>query len=119
MKITIQSIAERGVPGKERLVLKVLCDVNLTFFIVLDTFLVSPRTVSSRPRRAFWFDPKPVKAGDLVVLYTKEGVPSETKRDDGTTVHFLYWNLKNVLWDKTGNCAVLMEIDSWETSAYE
>jgi hypothetical protein len=119
MKLSITQIYKRGVQSEERLVMKVLNDTNLTYFVVLDTVYTSPQSVSPSPKRAYWFRSKPVKAGDQVILYTKEGVPSEKKLEDGTTAYFFYWNQKSVLWDKTGNCAVVMEINSWATSKYE
>lgn len=119
MKITISQIYKRGVPSEERLIMKVLNDVNLSFFVVLDTVYSTPQTISTIAKHTFWFKPKPVKAGDTVVLYTKEGTPSEKKLDDGTTAHFYYWNQRNPLWNLTGNCAVVMELNSWETSKYE
>jgi hypothetical protein len=119
MKITISQIFKRGVPSEERLVLKVLTDSNLTYYVVLDTVYSTPTTISPVPKHTFWFRSKPVKAGDTVVLYTKMGEPSERKLDDGTTAHFFYWNQKGPLWDKTGNCAVVMELNTWATSKYE
>lgn len=119
MKITISNIFKRGEKDEERLSLKVLTDTNLTYFVVLQTAYTSPQAVGAGWKSAFWFKPQPVKAGDLVVLYTKPGTPSTKKKDDGTTIYFYYWNRANPLWVKTGDCAVLMEVDSWVTSAYE
>jgi hypothetical protein len=119
MKLVLQRIADRGVPDKERLALKVASDTTLSYFVVLDTAYLTPQTINSVPKRAFWFPPKPVKTGDWVILFTKAGTPSERKLEDGTTAHFFFWGQPQVLWNQTGNCAVVMELSDWTTTAYE
>jgi hypothetical protein len=119
MKLAIVRIADRSVPNKERLHLKALSDTNLSFFAVLATVYSSPTAISTLPRYVFWFKSKPVKAGDNIILCTAEGTPSEEKNADGTTTYFFYWGLKNTIWNKTGECAVIFEINSWQTSPYE
>jgi len=116
MKIEIVKILERAVANKERLWLKVLADTELQYFIVFDTTYTSNTSISNLQRHAYWFKPKQVKAGDYVVLYTKPGTPSQTTNENGTTTHFLFWGLENTVWNDTGDCAVLFEVNSWQTS---
>ena len=116
MKIEIVKILDRAVGNKERLWLKVLADTDLKYFIVFDTTYTSDTSISNLQRHAYWFKPKQVKTGDFVVLYTKTGTPSQKTNENGTTTHFLFWGLENTVWNDTGDCAVLFEVNSWQTS---
>lgn len=118
MKIEIVKILDRGVANKERLWLKVLANTSLKYFIVFDTTYTSENAISNIQRHAYWFKPKDVKAGDYVVLYTKQGVPSDQQNNDGSTTHFLYWGLERTVWNGRGDCAVLFEVNSWQTSKF-
>ena len=116
MKIEIVKILERGGANQERLWLKVISNTDLKYFIVFDTTYTAPNSISNLQRHAYWFKPKDVKAGDYVVLYTKKGTPSEVINENGTTTHFFYWGLDKTIWNDTGDCAVLFEVNSWQTS---
>lgn len=119
MKIKIQKIIDSGIHNKERLWLKVLEDTNLEYYIVFDTIYTSKNSISNSQKNAYWFNSKQVKAGDSVVLYTKSGNYASKLKEDGTTSHFFYWGFKNPIWNNEGDCAVLLEISSWETSPYQ
>lgn len=122
MKLQLIQIIDRGIPNKERLHLRVLEDANLSYYIVFATTYLSPQAISNLQRHAYWFAPKNVKAGDEVVLYTGSGSPSESKIAlglPGRTAHFFFWGLPNTVWNVTGDCAVLLELNSWQTSKYE
>lgn len=119
MKLKIIEIIDRGVADKERLWLKVLQETDMTYYIVFDTSYISANSISNFSRHTYWFGSKTVKSGDTIVLYTKEGTPSSKQNADGTTTHFFYWGLDKAIWNKKGDCAVLFEVSSWETSAYE
>lgn len=119
MKLEIIKIIDRGVASKERLWLRVLADCDLSYFIVFDTTYTSQNSISNIQRHAHWFSPKRVKSGDYVILYTGPGKPSESKNNDGSTNHFLYWGIDKTIWNKEGDCAVLFEINSWQTSKFE
>jgi len=116
MKIEVEKILDRGVANKERLWLKVIVDADLKYFIVFDTTYTSDNSISNLQRHAYWFKPKMVKAGDYVVLYTGLGEPTELKKKDGTTSYFLHWGLEKTIWNAAGDCAVLFELNSWQTS---
>lgn len=119
MKLKIEKIVDRGVVNKERLWLKVLQNTNLQYYIVFDTMYISPDSISSLQRNAYWFGKNDVSSGDNVILYTTTGTPSTSKNNDGTTTYFYYWNLPKTIWNKKEDCAVLFEITGWETSKYE
>jgi len=119
MKLEIINISERGVANKERIWFRVLADCDLSYFIVFDTTYSSPSSISNLQRHAHWFSPKKVKSGDYVILYTCPGIPTESKNNDGSTNHFLYWGIDKTIWNKEGDCAVLFELNSWQTSKFE
>jgi hypothetical protein len=119
MKLEIIKIFERGIAQKERLSLRVLNETDLSFYVIIDTVYLSENSISSSQKHAYWFNPKKVKTGDYIVLYTGNGTPSESKNADGTTNYFLYWGLNNTIWNNKGDCAVVMEINTWKTSPFE
>jgi hypothetical protein len=117
MKIEIVEILDRAVANKERLWLKVISNTDLQFYVVFDTTYTSNTNISNLQRHAYWFNPKPVKAGDYVVLYTGKGTPSKMPNGNGGAMtHFLYWGLENTIWNKKEDCAVLFEVSTWQTS---
>lgn len=118
MKIKIEKILDRTTE-KERLWLKVLSDTDLQYYIVFDTTYISQSTISNLQRHAYWFDPKKVSSGDYVVLYTKKGKNSEKENSNGTTTYFVYWDLDHPIWNNEGDCAILFEVGTWETSKFE
>jgi hypothetical protein len=119
MKLTIVNILNRGVQKDERLHLKATADANLNFFMVLATAYSSPTAIVTTPKHVFWFPSKPIKAGDTIILYSRPGVATETKNTDGTTSHFFFWGKGSAIWVKTGDCAVVLELNSWKTSPYQ
>ena len=119
MKTRILQIFDRGVPYKERLAFSVINDCKLDEFIVFNTKYENPSAINARPLNTFWFTSKLVKAGDEVVLYTGSGISAETDKPDGTKIHTFYWGLQNTLWNTTGDCAVLFEINNWQTTLFE
>ncbi len=119
MKLEIADIIDRGIPNKERLWLRVKADADLIYYAVLATEYLAEHAISSVPRHVYWFVKKDVKAGDYVVLYTGKGTASETSNQAGGKTYFLFWGLGTTIWNKAADCAVLYEINSWETSKYQ
>jgi hypothetical protein len=119
MNIEIINIIDRGIANKERLWLRVIADCDLVYYMVYDTVYQSPSQISITPKHTYWFRAKKVKAGDYLILFTGKGNASESKNNDGSSNHFLYWNLDKTIWNKEGDCAVLFELSSWQTSKFE
>lgn len=121
MKLQILRLADRGQPNKERLHLSVLADTNLIYYAVLDTVYLGGLLggISNLPKHAFWFPSLEVRAGDQVVLYTGPGQPKSEPTLVGITTHFFYWGQPQTLWNKVGDCAVLLEVAAWQTSPFE
>lgn len=119
MDIKINYIKDAGIVKKERLVLKILKDCNIGYYIVVYTYYIDKNdgSISANVLNSFWFPDKRVIAGDLVILYTKKGEESEKKNKDGSTSHFFYWGLDKTIWNEEDDCAVLIEIEDWTTKA--
>lgn len=120
MNATIVKIFDRGIVNKECLAIKISANTDLKYFLVLSTKYATPESLNPKPVATFWFGPKLVKTGDFIFLYTGTGNASQSLSKDGlSTNYFFYWNQPKTLWNNTGDCAVLFEVNSWETSKYE
>lgn len=115
MKIKIQSYGDSGALAEERIGFNVIADCDLQFFAVHYTHLTEKGGFFNRPKNTFWFAPQSVKAGDKIVLYTKSGVNSIKKENDGTTIYFYYWGLSNSILNKEKDGIVLAEMSDWQT----
>jgi hypothetical protein len=116
MRLRTIQIADRGVPGKERLHIAVDAAANLNFYAVFDTVRIGDGLISQFPRHTYWFQPQAVEAGDTVILYTGPGENSFARRHGGGTVYCFYWGFDTTLWNEPSSCAVLLEVSQWQTS---
>ena len=117
MTIKFESFADAGDLEKERVVMKAVTDTDIGQFALLRTLVNSAGNPTTGVTNAFWFPDKPINAGDLVVLYTKVGTPSEKALDSGKRAHFLYWGLSSSLWRNKTVAAVLLHVDEWSSKA--
>lgn len=113
MSLEIRSFANPGDLDKERIVLKALSDTDVGDYAVLRSGLAKDGGPTSGRKRAYWFPDSNVKAGDLVVLYTKKGTQRQKPIEAGGTAHFFYWGSDAPLWDKS-HCAVLVLVSEWD-----
>ncbi len=112
MRVEIKSFPDAGKLREERLVLRVLSDVDLGDYAVFCSETADDGTPVAGRKRAFWFPDYEVKTGDLIVLYTKSG--SQSKKDwKGKTAHFFYWGLDAAIWVPTVSAVVLL-VSEWE-----
>lgn len=118
MNVKIRSIADQGIPEKERLVLSVLADTDIGDYLVLRTKAINGQP-TSRTKDVYWFPDEVVKGGDLVVLYTKFGIRSTKVLPDGSKAHFFYWGKDGSLWEPGLDMAVLIYADDWTSLAIE
>ena len=114
MKFDIQNVTDPGMMGTERLVLKATVDADIGRFAIFRGRNADEKKVLSGPNAADWFPDKEIKAGDLVVLYSKSGASSEKSIGPGQKSHFFYWNSQSALWVK-GFTPVCLEISTWNT----
>lgn len=116
MRLRIVQIRDRGVPGKECLHLAVDVPMNLNFCLVLDTVRIGGGLISQFPKHTYWFQRQDVLPGDSVILYSGPGTNCFAKRPDGGTTFSFYWGLNHTIWSDPSSCAVLLEVNQWETS---
>ena len=119
MNVEIRAIRNAGKLADERLVLKVLRGCDIGRYLTFDSTYTKDGKVSNLVRHPYWFPDKDVKAGDTVVLYTKDGRQSEKTNEDGSTSHFFYRRLDRTIWNQSGDCAVVLEVSTWATKGYE
>jgi hypothetical protein len=117
MRVRLVNIADRGIPQQERLHLSVFAPSNLVNYAVFASRMISPNLVKTTPDLAYWFADMPVYPGDQVILYTGTGQNKVERRPDGRWNRFVYWGLGNVIWGDPQSCAVLLEINYWETKS--
>lgn len=110
----MKSFGDPGILSDERIGFEVTSDCDLKFFAIHRTFL-SGNGFHNKPKSTYWFGPLSVKAGDKVVLYTKFGIDSMKKGDDGTTIYFFYWGLSESILNHEKDGIVLAEMASWQT----
>jgi hypothetical protein len=117
MTLKLVGIEFPGEIEKERIVYRALYDVDIGDYAVFrcrtsknDLDMILGGNFSG-----YWLPDVEVKAGDLVVLYTKRGLRSE-KRVENTTSRFFYWNRINAVW-VPGYTAALVKTVSYSLSA--
>jgi hypothetical protein len=96
MRVQLIGIADRGLPGKERLHLRALANLNVAQLLTLTSRYGSFTTVTSGALFAFWFPAKDVKAGDNIILY--------------------HWGFPKPLWQDPLTCAVVFDVLDWQTT---
>lgn len=118
MNLKLKSIADKGNPQKERLVIRVVNDTDVGEFIVMRTGFVDD-AVNIGVESTYWFPDKSVKAGDLVVLYSKAGTIKDRPLERGGNVHFFYWGQPTAVWRNPNTAAVLVHAPVWESANAE
>ena len=109
MNIEILSVKDAGNKEKERVVLNVVKDADLGDFIIATSVATSDDTISPNLKNVYWLPNKNVKAGDLVVVYTKKGKQRKIENKDGSISYFCYWDLADGLDSNEATTVVLFE----------
>jgi hypothetical protein len=117
MKVTLLGLHDRGVIDKERVHFRADVDIDLSFFVVLDSFWVDAKSVQAGYRTGHWFAPRTIKKSEHVVLYTRSGNENTEPHTDGNTYHFLFRGCGNAIYANANATAVLMEITTWVSTA--
>ena len=113
MRLEISSFVDVGVYERERLVIKILFDIDIGSYVVLLSSLSEARNPTAGRKTAYWFPDGKVKTGDLVVLYTKKGEDRKKDIGEGRTTHFYYWGLDGAIWGSSNKTAVILRIADW------
>lgn len=116
MKIEIVQVIDYGSHNSERVILRVLENCNLHFYILTDTSFTDATHISNKLRHMHWFSNQEVNQGDEVILYTKSGTNTSIPINGGARRHTVYWGLGNSVWNNTGDAAILFEVNRWGTT---
>ena len=112
MKVKFVRIRGAGALDAERLVLRVTGSTDIGEFAVFRAE-ASENSVTNEVTNTFWFPNQSVRAGDLVVVYTKPGVQKERVNESGSTSYFYYWGLNRAIWGTKDFVPVVLHIDEW------
>lgn len=94
MDIEFNMVKDPGVIENERVILKVTKDTDLGSFLIATSLENDDnKTISSELSNIFWLPDQKLKAGDLVIVYTKDGKKGKVDNIDGSTSYFVYWGL--------------------------
>jgi hypothetical protein len=118
MSVLISQIVDKGNHQKERVILRVTLPTDIGRYAAFRT-TVSDGGPNTDLKNAFWFPDKSVATGDLVVLYSKAGVPSEKLMSQSKKAHFYYWGSKSSLWGRPGYAFVLLQTLDWKYHVLE
>jgi hypothetical protein len=115
MIFEITEIANAGDIDQERVVIKALQAGDIGRFAVFRNRAGADSGMQSgNISNAYWFQDRNLKAGDLVVLYTKAGTRSEKASNAGSTSYFFYWGLKQAIWADRSFRAALVNTSTWQ-----
>ncbi|MGO9121037.1 MAG: hypothetical protein ACLQPD_25925 [Desulfomonilaceae bacterium] len=117
MKLRIQKIADRGNLEKERIVLRAVADTDVGVFAIFQVN-TDRGNITSDVKDAFWFPDQRVSAGDMVVMYTKQGRDKPKFDESGRKIHFFYWGKDQPRWNKNF-VPVLLSIADWEAYTFD
>jgi hypothetical protein len=109
MNLKLVSFADSGKLDRERVVLRATKDLDTGDYTALCSVCSDPGSATSGLQTAYWFPDGEIKAGDLVVLYTKSGKEGKKDIGAGHTAYFFYWGLSKPLWNTSKLCLVLIE----------
>ena len=112
MKLAILDVFDPGVLDKERIKLQALDNIEIGNYCLADSTYTDDGKVSNKLRHFLWIPDKKVAKGDYIVIYTKAG-QSKDEKNNQTTTHTFFWGLKETVWNKSGDVAILLHIDEW------
>ena len=118
MNLKLRSIVAQGNLKNERLTLKALQNLDIGDYLVAQSGYErnSPTTTLFH---TLWFPYKPIKKGDLVVVYTKNGSNSERELDNGNTAHFFYFDFSEAIWNDSNKGALVLYAPTWKSKSVD
>ena len=119
MQLELKSFADAGVLDKERLIIRVLADVNIGSYVVLRSKKNENGMTITGTKDAYLFPEVKVSSGDMIVLYTKRGTSrKKVLEGDGGMGHFYDWSKGYPCWGAdSSNTSVRIYADSWASKS--
>lgn len=113
MDIEFNMVKDPGVIDNERVILRVTKDTDLGSYLIATSLENDDnQTISSDLSNIFWLPDQNLKAGDLVIVYTKKGKKGQIDNIDGSTSYFVYWGLDKPIGSDSRAAIVLFNA-SW------
>jgi hypothetical protein len=115
MSLEIINVVNSEDVNAEFVRLKVIKDVNLKDYAIIDNTYTEDGNISNIHRHIYRFPDVLVAKGNFVRLYSgvgknKKQLPNEKNKH---TVHFFYWGSKSCIWNnRTGDVVELVKIQS-------
>lgn len=105
-------VADRGLPGKERIYLKTFARVNLGEYLLLIGQHIPNDAIPIRDN-LFWFGTHAVDEGHWIVVYTGPGLHSRSTTIEGTGEPALvfHWGKETTAFERADIVPVLVHID--------
>lgn len=111
MRVEIRGIIDYGKPNSERIIIDVLEGCNIGHYMIMQTNYTHHERPSNKVKTIYIFPSQPMKAGDIVILYTKEGKNSMLEKG-GIVEYSFYWNLDKCIWNNTEDCILIVHFDN-------
>lgn len=115
MNVEIVGIRNADELERERIVLRAVQDTDIGNYLILRARTKNNVVHAGSVPDSYWFRDKRVRAGDLIVLYSKSGTTREKHNDDESVTHFFYWGLSSPCWSRADSAAVLVRLREWES----
>lgn len=117
MKLEVTSIANANDIESERIVLRAGEDLDLGSFAIFSCVIMDDdRVQSGNIPDVFWFEDEALKKGDLVILYTKSGIPRRKESKSGAVSYFYYWDRDEAIWTSTRR-AIAVNTADWSAAS--
>ena len=116
MRVQIQSVADRGNLSRERLVMRVRQNVDIGDFVLIRTGFEHDE-VTTDVSNVIWFPYQRLRAGDLVVVYSKRGIDGWKQLDNGHRECRFHWRQDSPLWNDDHVAPVLLYAPQWTSKA--
>ena len=116
MDLQIRKVIDFGTLASERVIIDVINDCQLHYYLLADTTYTAENTISNEWKHTKWFATRSVKKGDEVIVYTRTGNNEKQDLGNGRTRHVIFWNLGNSVWNNKGDAAILLQIKTWKTT---
>ncbi len=115
MNLKMAKIVDNGTHSSEKVLIDVLEDTNLKFYLIRDSTYSSEETLSNKWVHTYKFLNQKVKKGDKVILFTKHGKKLTRDLGNGNTEYTYHWGLDNSVWNNDGDVAILYQIKAWDS----
>lgn len=113
-ELTIIGVADRGVPNRERILLRPAEAVNLqAFFITLGVRAEQPGMIRPLHDHVFWFPEEIVSPPSWIVVYTGPGSPGKsTIPESGQPAYTFHWGKQQTVLNDANIVPVLFGLGS-------